>query len=87
MKECLDYVYVPGSDIVEHQQAVGTKDQDPSGARSNHGDRVIADDLACKGLKECGPVREEEYEFEPPVGSFAWRRQQSEEESREEAWV
>lgn len=44
--ECRQYVYTPNG--VTHARALSTPD--PTGARENHGDRVMADALACKIL-------------------------------------
>jgi hypothetical protein len=70
VEECLNFVHMPNGSI-EHS---GTTDrEDPTGARANHGDRVIADALAYKMAKDV------ETTVLPPkealaVGSLAWRR-------------
>jgi len=72
MAECLQFIRKPDGTI-EHSAAANA--QDPSGARTAHGDEVIADALACLGLHE----RQEKVEAEKPalpVGSLAWRIQQ-----------
>ena len=51
-QECLFYVYVEGGASVEHSQSINTID--PSGAKANHGDRVIADALAYKLVSIAG---------------------------------
>jgi hypothetical protein len=49
VEECLNFVYLPNGSV-EH---TGTRDrEDPTGARANHGDRVIADALAWKMAKD-----------------------------------
>jgi len=72
IREAREYVYVPGSDTVEHARQTNTLD--PSGARANHGDRVIADALAEKGREESGKIRVSQDQHEPPEGTFAYRR-------------
>lgn len=69
MLECLQFIRKPDGTI-EHSAAANA--QDPSGARTAHGDEVIADALACLGLNE---VRAQAKAEEPrePVGSLAWR--------------
>ena len=48
---------------------------DPTGAKSNHGDRVIADALANWRITKTVMIKQErEVELAvAPVGSFAWR--------------
>ena len=75
MKETLQFVVRPGG-TVEHSGAANS--QDPSGAKTAHGDEVIADALANKGLEEDAVSRPEDDDFEPPAGSLAWRRKQAE---------
>jgi len=72
--ECLQFVRRPGG--IEHSASANS--QDPSGARTAHGDEVIADALACLGIQE---IRVDERGEEPsdPVGSLSWRRKQREE--------
>ena len=48
---------------------------DPSGARGNHGDRVIADALAWKLSKQSWAVTKKTVETAAPVLSLAWRRE------------
>ncbi len=73
--ECVHYRYSDKRDTVEHPGDIGGSD--PSGARSNHGDRVIADALcwlACqclgagKGGGQPDPVQQL-----AAVGSLEWR--------------
>lgn len=76
MEETLKFICkVDGS--VEHSAAANTND--PSGARANHGDRVIGDALAWLGLSEIG-VAESSGESEPPTDSVAWRMREAERE-------
>jgi hypothetical protein len=71
MEETLEYIFgVDGG--VEHSRSCGKID--PSGAKANHGDRVMADALAWKALKDRmrTPVAEK-----PKIipGCLAWRNQ------------
>lgn len=73
LKECLGYRY-EGNDITHPQDT--TKD-DPTGARINHGDRVIADALANMLRRKSGVAVHKvklAQSTEPPEGSLAWRR-------------
>ena len=78
MKECFQFIRKPDGTI-EHSAAANS--QDPSGARTAHGDEVIADALSSLALtasrdtpKPQGP--------EIPPGSLAWRRERKSEASR-----
>jgi len=77
VRECKQYIRGSGSEIY-HAESQSTID--PTGARENHGDRVIADALCWLGIKET-PVEEKEPEPEIPVGSLAWRRERYQRES------
>ena len=46
--ECFDYIYLSNNQIGVKEN----KADDPAGAKDAHGDRVIADALACKTLSE-----------------------------------
>ena len=72
LDECLQFIRRPDGGI-EHSASASA--QDPSGARTAHGDEVVADALACLGVYE---TRSEEEAEQPtaPVGSLAWRREQ-----------
>jgi hypothetical protein len=71
LEECLEYIFTPDGSI-EHSRS--TQKVDPSGAKDNHGDAVIADALAWLGMDE-RKQREEAEEPTIPVGSLAWRNQ------------
>ena len=75
IEECRYYVFFPDGSI-DHAQARNVND--PSGARLNHGDRVIADALAWRGSRGTKP--EEVDEMDPPYMSFAWREAEREKE-------
>lgn len=78
LAECLEYVFLPNGSVAH---SASTRDEDPSGARESHGDRVIADALAYKamekGCSESKPVKT----IEP--GSLMFRRQQRQSRQRE----
>lgn len=71
--ECNFYVYLP-NDTVAHIDSAKT--DDPSAARSNHGDRVISAALAYHAAVELQKADATEVENirAVPVGSLAWRR-------------
>ena len=71
LQETLEYIFAPDGGI-EHSRSCSR--MDPSGAKANHGDRVIADALAWKALHERNikPVVEEK---SIPVGCLRWRQQ------------
>lgn len=74
MDECLQFVRRQDGSVVHSAAA---KNKDPSGARTAHGDEVVADALACLGMIE----RQEEKVPEgpaAPTGSLAWRRKRKE---------
>jgi hypothetical protein len=70
LQECLPYRITPTG--VEHPSDV-LKD-DPTRARVNHGDRVIADALAWMLGKNLRKSARKEKKEEIQVGSLAWRR-------------
>jgi hypothetical protein len=76
LEETLEYVYGPDGGIVH---ARDHSKLDPSGAKSNHGDRAIADALSWKLVKERmhNPIKEER---EVPIGCLAWRNKRREQE-------
>jgi len=81
LRETLQFIRKPDG-TVEHSASANS--QDPSGARSAHGDEVIADALVCVGLRE---QRTEQKAQEPtePVGSLAWRQKLRQEEARSQS--
>jgi len=74
MDECLQFIkHANGS--IEHSAAANATD--PDGARTAHGDEVVADALACLGMTD----RQENklpQEPETPIGSLAWRMEMRE---------
>jgi hypothetical protein len=75
VQECLEYIYTPDGSVVHSRS---TSKKDPTGAKTNHGDRVIADALAVKGFDERKYSKVEEGKPEIVYGSLAWRNQQRE---------
>lgn len=71
--ECLEYVFQPNGSV-EHSRSVSTID--PTGARENHGDRVIATALLWKGIKEV-PAKPQQTALDAPSGSMMFRRAQA----------
>ena len=72
LKECLQFIRKPDGSI-EHSAAVYSLD--PSGARTAHGDEVIADGLASLGVSE-RLTQKRPQEPEIPEGCLAWRKKQ-----------
>lgn len=82
LKECLMFKYTPKG-TVEHAEIESKND--PTGARLNHGDRVIADALCDKMVKDAGPPparRKAERPLDP--SSLAFRRALAQNRHREE---
>lgn len=69
IKETMQYVVSGGS--IEHSRAKATSD--PMAQGDNHGDIVIADALACRGIREF-PAQDDLPVALAPEGSFAWRQ-------------
>ena len=76
LEETLEYVFAPDGRTVMHARS--RKKDDPSGANANHGDRVMADALAWKGVGERSIAPRRSNEPDIPVGSLAWRMKQHE---------
>lgn len=72
LHEARDYIQLASGDIVYSRSE---QTDDPTGARANHGDRVIADSLAAWVLteKRLAPAQAKEEKVE--YGSLAWREQ------------
>ena len=69
LEETLEYVHDPQGGVMH---ARSKSKVDPSGARENHGDRVIADALAWKGVHDRAVVIKEETP-KVPYGCLRWR--------------
>jgi len=70
--ECRAYVFTQNGSVM-HSRAAHS--DDPTGSKENHGDRVIADALCWRAMKEVGvSVKKPEQKVEP--GTFIWRRNQ-----------
>lgn len=82
MRECLEFIRKADGGSIEHSASANS--QDPSGARTAHGDEAVADALACVGLSERQKSGDPE-EPELPVGSLAWRMKRHEERVKEAA--
>lgn len=80
LREALEYVFDPGSGSIIHSRS--SDKTDPSGARDNHGDRVIADALSVWMLGVGGDVAQVVPMDEIPMGSLAYRRKLREAEKR-----
>ncbi len=72
LRECLDFKYDKSGHMV-HSRLLSL--DDPSGARTNHGDRVVADALAWKLANGQQVTTAKAREPEILEGSLAWRRQ------------
>ena len=82
LEECLEYIYGPDGSPV-HSKSVN-KD-DPSGAKDNHGDRVIGDALAWKLLTYISKNPEEQ-KPEIKYGSLAWRNKMRTEQAKSKVY-
>ncbi len=69
IQETMQYVMAGGT--IEHSRAKATSD--PMAQGENHGDIVIADALACRGVREF-PSRDDLPVSMAPEGSYAWRQ-------------
>ncbi|KKL89978.1 hypothetical protein LCGC14_1909300 [marine sediment metagenome] len=71
LRECLEYIFNKQGGVSHSKE---DNADDPTGAKDNHGDRVIADALAWRGMNERNVVLESK-EPKIPIGSLAWRRE------------
>lgn len=70
IRECGEYMHQPGGSVA-HAKSVSS--MDPSGARENHGDRVIAAAMANRGIKDVQEFDGGDYvKPKPPFMSIAW---------------
>ena len=85
LQECKEYIHTQ-SGSVEHQKSLSTLD--PTGARDNHGDRVIADALCWWVLRR--RIKGKSLEEQKPVvapGTFAYRRQLHADKSKRSKYI
>jgi hypothetical protein len=80
LDEASEYVHMMNGSI-EHSGS--SNSVDPTNRGKGHGDRVIADALAAKLLRERKRPKKQERTEEVPVGSFLWRRQEHQRETAE----
>jgi len=78
VRECREYVFSQAGGLVHARSRSGV---DPSGARDNHGDRVIADALAAKLCQNTSNPKIEVGKT-AKIGSMAWRRERNLEKKR-----
>jgi hypothetical protein len=84
LEQTLEFIVLP-SGATEHGGVRSTND--PTGARENHGDRVIADGLAWKMAKTFGTVSAKKKEAEElSVNSLGWRRKMAEMTEKRREW-
>lgn len=84
LEECLFFIHT-SKGKVEHSNL--SDQEDPTGARGNHGDRVIADALAWKMVKGMYAKGESKPTQQILPGSLAWRRALADNLSRQsESW-
>jgi len=79
LDECLQFIKQPDGSV-EHSAAANATD--PDGARTAHGDEVIADALACLGMTDRQQNKKQQESVEPPVGSLAHRMKRRAAEER-----
>lgn len=85
LEECMHYVTTP-SGATEHQRVASSATTDVTGARKSHGDRVIADALLWKEMRDTViDLIEKGPEIRP--NTFAWRqRERQEKRSKQDHW-
>ena len=83
IQECQHFIYVQGTNKVEH---TGAASFDPSGARENHGDRVVADALAWHVVKQSVGLPPPAALPEVPPGCLAERMQLAAKERAAKKW-
>jgi len=79
LTEMGEYIRLSNGSVV-HSRSESTID--PTGAKANHGDRVISRAICWQGMRDF-QGDPEEAEPEVPVGSMKWRMEQSEREKEE----
>jgi len=81
IREAREYVFT-ATGSVEHARSINTID--PTGARENHGDRVIADALCWRGMKEFHTTTSVQQEI--PDNCIFARRMQADKRKREKVY-
>ncbi|MFA5186690.1 MAG: hypothetical protein WC551_09460 [Patescibacteria group bacterium] len=79
LEETLDYIFGPDGSVYHSRSS---DKSDPTGAKANHGDRVMADALAWKYMNDDVTAPKEETP-EVPVGCLAWRNKMREKEKQQ----
>lgn len=72
LEDTLEYIYGPDGNPIH---AKAQNKDDPSGAKSNHGDRTMADAMAWKLMKEINTKPVEPEKPKTPYGCLAWRNE------------
>jgi hypothetical protein len=75
--ETMEYIFDPTTGAIAHARSKNTGD--PTGARDNHGDRVISSAMLYHVMKMASPLRKDSQSLAPlapPVGSIAWHQRQ-----------
>lgn len=78
LEECKEYIYGDDRSVCH---AKSNNRTDPTGAKDNHGDRVIADALAWHMVSEKKSIPTLKKQ-DTPYGSLAWRRKQRADEKK-----
>jgi hypothetical protein len=81
LEECMAFSYSPKGFVIHGEEE---NSSDPTSAKYNHGDHVIADALSYRLVKGKFLRREEKKREEIPVMSLAWRRQLAERAGKDE---
>lgn len=86
LEEALHYIFLPNG-AIEHDRAQSTLD--PTASGENHGDRVIADAVAWRLIRDAPSQAKEVQARRPPYGSMAWRAEQARLESlkKRDRWM
>lgn len=82
LEECRKYAWVDGKVVF----VKGGAEVDSSGAGESHGDRCVADALACHAIRERPAYEEEKKKFIGP-GTFGYRIEQQMEQERRERFA
>lgn len=79
LEEALHYIFLPNG-AIEHDRAQSTLD--PTASGENHGDRVIADAVAWRLIRDAPAHAQSQEKRRPPYGSMAWRAEQAQQAER-----